>query len=124
MRKWWSNLPQVTNAPKSAHTLPQRTCIATRTTAPRSELLRLVSEPGETGRILADPKGVKPGRGAWITPNLATLELAIQRKAIQRALRVHGPLDTSHVHDYLAAHSLHPTTRAGVEEARGRQDRN
>lgn len=112
------------NARKSAHALPLRTCIATRTTAPRTALLRLVSDPHNRNRVLADPQATAPGRGAWITPEISAFELAVQRKAIQRALRLQGPLDTSHVYDYLAAHSSSSGKSSGVIGAQGRQDRN
>jgi hypothetical protein len=37
----------------------------------------------------------RPGRGAWLHPSPDCLDLALRRRALPRALRVTGPLDTS-----------------------------
>ncbi|WP_291313114.1 YlxR family protein [Corynebacterium sp. UBA2622] len=79
-----------------------RTCIATRRTAHDSELLRLVADPEGTGRVLADPARSLPGRGAWITPTWEAFELAENRRAFARALRMTTPVDVGHVRTYLA----------------------
>ena len=36
-----------------------------------------------------------PGRGAWLHPSPDCLDLALRRRALTRALRLAGPLDTS-----------------------------
>jgi predicted RNA-binding protein YlxR (DUF448 family) len=36
-----------------------------------------------------------PGRGAWLHPSPDCLDLALRRRALTRALRVAGPLDTT-----------------------------
>ena len=64
-----------------------RTCIATRTALPASQLLRVVADPSNPGKLLPDPKRSLPGRGAWITPTLQALETAETRRAFARALR-------------------------------------
>ncbi|WP_156323057.1 YlxR family protein [Corynebacterium deserti] len=79
-----------------------RTCIATRERKHDSQLLRVVESPDNPGVILPDPKRRKPGRGAWLTPSIAALDLAEQRRAFGRALRVSTPVDTGHVRTYLA----------------------
>jgi predicted RNA-binding protein YlxR (DUF448 family) len=56
--------------------------------------------PGDA-RVVADVRGCRPGRGAWIHPALACLELAERRRAVPRALRVAGPLDLTPVRAYL-----------------------
>ncbi|NOW01489.1 hypothetical protein HDG68_002398 [Isoptericola chiayiensis] len=50
---------------------------------------------------MVDKRGSMPGRGAWIHPDLACLELARRRRAVPRALRVAGPLDLDEVRAYL-----------------------
>ena len=86
-----------------------RTCIATRERKPDIELLRVVLDPRDPTRLLADPGRRLPGRGAWITPDVTALELAEQRRAFGRAFRVSGTsLDTGHVHTYLAATAAGP----------------
>jgi len=52
-------------------------------------------------RVVADVRASLPGRGAWIHPAPACLELADRRRAVPRALRVAGPVDLAGVRDYL-----------------------
>ena len=69
---------------KSDHK-PERTCIVTRQTRPRAELLRFVRAPD--GTVVFDLKGSLPGRGAWLVPEREVLEEAVQRNAFARAFR-------------------------------------
>lgn len=82
-----------------------RTCIATRERRPDTALLRVVLDPEDPTRrtVVADPARRLPGRGAWITPDLAALKLAEQRHAFRRAFRVSTDVDTGHVRKYLTA---------------------
>lgn len=80
-----------------------RTCIATRSSQPDTRLLRVVADPEVPGRVLADPGRRLPGRGAWITPSLDAVELAEQRRAFGRALRLSTAVDLGHVRTYLAS---------------------
>lgn len=80
-----------------------RTCIASKERKFDSELLRVVVDPDDRTRLIPDPARRLPGRGAWITPDLAALELAEQRRAFGRALRVPTTVDTGQVRAYLAA---------------------
>ena len=96
----------LTRAPREIRV---RTCIATRERKPDTELLRVVTDPSDPARLLADPGRRLPGRGAWITPDVTALELAEQRRAFGRAFRVSGTsLDTGHVRTYLAATAAGP----------------
>ncbi len=63
---------------------PERTCVLTRTKAPRDRLLRLVRAPD--GTVLPDVLARAPGRGAWVTPDRALLADAIQRRRLGGAL--------------------------------------
>lgn len=92
---------------------PMRTCIATRQSRPAHELLRVVAQGSPKDVVVPDPKRKLPGRGAWIIPTLAALDIAEQRKAFGRALRVSGNLDTGPVRTYITALSLDPTTDQG-----------
>lgn len=81
---------------------PVRTCIATGKKHPQSQLLRVVVSPDNPAVILPDPKRKLPGRGAWIEPDISSLELAVQRRAFVRSLRrVSTPVDTGQVRQYL-----------------------
>lgn len=81
-----------------------RTCIAHRTRRPDTELLRVVVENNDdevAPRVVPDPHRRLPGRGAWLTPDLAAYELAQSRRAFARALRVSASVDTGPVREYL-----------------------
>jgi predicted RNA-binding protein YlxR (DUF448 family) len=90
---------------------PVRTCVGCRERDLRSALLRLVLAPATTaspsspeggGRaVVVDERKALPGRGAWLHPARACLDLAVRRRAVPRALHVAGPLDLTPVRDYL-----------------------
>lgn len=85
-----------------------RTCIATKQRHRDTELLRVVADPNRPGVILPDPERRMPGRGAWLTPTVAALELAEQRRAFGRALRVSTKVDTGRVRTYLVDNTAGP----------------
>ena len=63
---------------------PERTCILTRRTADRDELIRLALGPD--GDVAPDVRARAPGRGAWIGVDRPTLEAAqAQGQAARRA---------------------------------------
>lgn len=95
-------MPENRRGETSPQRIRIRTCIASRERKPDSELLRVVVDPEDHSRVLPDPGRRKPGRGAWLTPDLAALELAQRRRAFGRALRVPTAVDTSQVRAYLA----------------------
>ncbi|RKN06704.1 YlxR family protein [Streptomyces radicis] len=74
-----------------AQACPERTCVGCRQRAARPGLLRVVVIED---RCVPDHRGTLPGRGAYLHPTPACLELAVRRRAFPRALRVQGPLDT------------------------------
>lgn len=67
-------------------------CVGCRVRADASSLLRAVAVDG---RVLPDPARRLPGRGAHLHPTMQCLERAERSKALPRALRVAGPLDTT-----------------------------
>ena len=85
-----------------------RTCVATKQRHQDSELLRVVEDPEHPGVILPDPQRRMPGRGAWLTPTVSALELAEQRRAFGRALRVSTKVDTGRVRTYLVDNAAGP----------------
>ncbi|WP_114855261.1 YlxR family protein [Brachybacterium sp. YJGR34] len=74
---------------------PERTCVGCREVAARDQLVRLVREPapgGASPRVRVDPSGSAPGRGAWLHPDAACLDLALRRGGLARSYR--GAVDT------------------------------
>ncbi|MEU4168154.1 YlxR family protein [Streptomyces sp. NPDC026665] len=74
-----------------ARACPERTCVGCRERAAKRDLLRIVAVEGA---CVPDHRGTLPGRGAYVHPVLVCLDLAVRRRAIPRALRAPGPLDT------------------------------
>ncbi|HJQ43696.1 MAG TPA: YlxR family protein [Jatrophihabitantaceae bacterium] len=86
---------------------PIRTCIGCRQRASAAELLRVVVAPGTDGEapalpLVPDPRRRAPGRGAWVHPVLACVELAQRRRAFARALRVTRAIDASPVLEFVS----------------------
>lgn len=71
---------------------PVRTCVGCRQRGSRSELLRVIAQ---NQVLIADPKAVMPGRGAWLHENRKCLEQAVTRRAFNRALRITQALDNT-----------------------------
>jgi hypothetical protein len=88
--------------------LPQRTCVACRTTRPKRELVRVVRSPA--GELSVDLRGKAPGRGAYLDPDPGCLERGLSEGALARALEV--PIDTS------AADRLRAQLAAAAKERR------
>ena len=71
------------NEPLDAH-VPERSCILTRRTAPREELIRLALGPD--GQVAPDVRARAPGRGAWIGVGRAALDEANAKGKLKGAL--------------------------------------
>ena len=67
--------------------VPVRTCVGCRARAAEPELVRVVAV---RGACVPDPAARLPGRGAYLHPDPACLDLAERRRALPRALRVPG----------------------------------
>jgi len=65
--------------------VPERTCILTRRTAPREELIRLALSP--EGEVAPDVRARAPGRGAWIGVSRAELDAAAHKGKLKGALQ-------------------------------------
>jgi predicted RNA-binding protein YlxR (DUF448 family) len=85
---------------------PVRTCVGCKERAAKSDLLRLVvvadddAAGSSSSRVVPDPSGRRPGRGASLHPDLRCLDLAERRRAFPRAVRLSGPLDADAVRQY------------------------
>ena len=82
---------------------PRRTCIGCRVESAKSDLLRIVAVREQTGppRLVPDPRGHLPGRGAHLHPTPDCLALAERRRAIGRALRLTEAYDATPVRDWV-----------------------
>ena len=75
-----------------------RTCVGCKERAAKSSLLRLVA----AGDVLQpDPRARLPGRGAYLHPSLACMDLARRRRAFPRALRTTRQLSLDPLAEYL-----------------------
>jgi predicted RNA-binding protein YlxR (DUF448 family) len=69
-----------------------RTCVGCRGKGDRSDLVRVVMVEGV---LVPDLRACLAGRGAWVHPDPACLDLAVRRRALTRALRLESaPGDT------------------------------
>jgi predicted RNA-binding protein YlxR (DUF448 family) len=68
----------------TAH-VPERTCILSRRTAPREELIRLALSPD--GVVAPDIRARAPGRGAWIGVTRAEFDAANAKGKLKAALQ-------------------------------------
>ena len=72
------------NDPLEAH-VPERTCILSRRTASREELIRLALGPD--GNVAPDVRARAPGRGAWIGVSRAEFDEAAAKGKLKGALQ-------------------------------------
>ncbi|MET9295874.1 YlxR family protein [Streptomyces sp. NPDC003077] len=81
-----------------ARACPERSCVGCRERAVKGDLLRIVAIEGECA---PDPRGTLPGRGAYVHPTRACLDLAVRRRAFPRAFRGPGPFDATALRQYV-----------------------
>ena len=82
-----------------ARNIPQRTCIAWRTTSDKREFVRIVRTP--EGTVVADPTGKRDGRGAYLCANRVCWEDALKKDRLGRALRTAiSPADREELRRY------------------------
>lgn len=72
--------------------IPQRMCVGCREMKDKKSLLRVVRSP--EGEISLDPRGKKPGRGAYVCPDPACLKKARKSRALERVLEAAIPEET------------------------------
>lgn len=64
--------------------IPMRTCVITKESLPKKDLLRIVRTP--YGEIVPDETGKLNGRGAYIKKDIAVLEQAKKTKILEKRL--------------------------------------
>ena len=70
---------------------PARQCVACRISTAKRDLIRLVRTP--SGEVVIDVKKRFEGRGAYICPSEACIDLAKKKHSIDRALKCHASDD-------------------------------
>jgi len=86
--------PASSSGRRARERVPERTCILSRRTAPREELIRLALSPD--GEVAPDVRARAPGRGAWIGVTRAELDAANAKGRLKPALQ--RAFKTSDVH--------------------------
>ena len=66
--------------------IPLRTCVVTKESLPKQELLRIVRTP--EGEVKVDDTGKLNGRGAYIKKDLSVLEQAKKTKVLEKRLEI------------------------------------
>jgi len=62
--------------------IPMRMCVGCGEMKPKRELIRVVRQPDE--QIVLDATGKKPGRGAYLCPQLACLKAARKSRRLEK----------------------------------------
>ncbi len=73
-----------TKSPRPRH-VPQRTCVACRTTGPKRGLVRIVRTP--EGRVEVDETGKRSGRGAYLCRTKDCWEKALKGRVLEYAIK-------------------------------------
>ncbi|KAF5058842.1 RNase P modulator RnpM [Oscillibacter ruminantium] len=69
--------------------IPQRQCVGCREMKEKKALIRIVKSP--EGEVSLDDKGRKPGRGAYVCPDVECLRKARKSRALERAFETQIP---------------------------------
>ena len=69
--------------------IPMRTCVVTRESLPKKELIRAVRD--KSGNVIIDESGKQNGRGAYLKRDLDVIKKAKKSKILERALGVNIP---------------------------------
>ena len=64
--------------------IPLRRCVVTKEQLPKKELLRIVKD--KDGNVTVDTTGKANGRGAYIKKDIEVLNIAKDKKILERAL--------------------------------------
>ncbi len=64
---------------------PRRSCVGCGTVTAKRSLIRVVRT--QTGEVLPDPTGKKPGRGAYICADRRCWEAALKKGRLERSLK-------------------------------------
>lgn len=88
--------------------VPQRTCIACRSTLAKRELVRVVRTPA--GTVEVDTSSKKAGRGAYLHRDAACVDQGLRKGKLARALKVTlSPTDLDSLQTLLTGEAI-PST--------------
>lgn len=76
----------MTKTPLRTRPVPQRTCVGCVSTTNKRDLVRVVRTP--EGRVMPDPTGKQPGRGAYVHADPACWAKALAKGGLSRSLKV------------------------------------
>lgn len=76
----------MSEAPKGAKRVPERTCVACCQKKPKWEMIRIVRTP--QGTLEIDSRGKKAGRGAYLCKQRSCWETGLTKKKLEHALRI------------------------------------
>lgn len=65
--------------------IPERICVGCGKKFPKRDLIRIVLSPD--GEVAIDEKGKAPGRGAYVCDNQQCIQIAVNKKKLERSLR-------------------------------------
>jgi len=93
-------MPATKRAQRPKH-VPQRTCVACRTTEAKRGLVRVVRTA--EGRVALDPTGKQNGRGAYVHETRDCWEHALKRGRLAHSLKVTiAPEDLAQLEQHMA----------------------
>ncbi len=71
--------------------VPKRTCVITRESVEKKDLLRIVRTP--EGKVIYDETGKSNGRGAYLKKDIEVIKKAKQNKVLNKILEVPVPAE-------------------------------
>ena len=69
--------------------IPMRSCVVTKESLPKKELIRVVRD--KSGNVIIDESGKQNGRGAYLKRDLDVIKKAKKSKILEKALGVNIP---------------------------------
>ena len=69
--------------------IPMRTCVVTRESLPKKELIRIVRD--KFGNVVIDESGKLNGRGAYLKKDIDVIKKCQESKILERTLNVNIP---------------------------------
>ncbi len=112
-----ADMPKKTQQIRQKH-IPERTCIACRTSSAKRQLVRVVRTVD--GSVELDETSKRPGRGAYLCHSKACWDQALQKNLLDRALKTSMTAeDKARLADYAGSLKDEPVASSdGTEDAK------